>query len=111
MEKMGGCAMTKDEQEKSVLRPEGARRLLEGKGDDLTNDERALLLAFLEVDGSKLDEQERAALDKLKTQVEGYDAGDIAQAVQHMIKAEPVEGRKLEWPELKGKRRRGATKE
>jgi hypothetical protein len=26
--------------------------------------------------------------------------------VEHMIKAEPVEGRKLEWPELKSRRKR-----
>jgi hypothetical protein len=102
--------MTNDEQEKSVLRPEGVRRLLEGRGDDLTDDERVLLLAFLEVDGNKLDAQERAALDKLKAQVEDYDADDLVQAVQHMVKAEPVEERQLEWPELKSRRRRRTKK-
>ena len=102
--------MTKDEQEKSVLRPEGTRRLLEGQGDSLTDDERALLLAFLEVDGHKLDAQERAALDKLKSQVKDYDADDLVQAVQHMVQAEPVEERQLEWPELESRRRRRVKK-
>lgn len=60
--------MAKNEWEESVFHPGGARRLLEGGGEDLTDDERALLLALLGVDaeaGRSLDEEERAALDKV----------------------------------------------
>lgn len=95
--------MAKDEQEGAVFRPGGARRLLEGK-EGLTDDERALLLALAGVDaeaGKGLDQQERAALDKLKAQVEGYDAEELARAVEHMVTAKPREDQKLEWPELR----------
>ncbi len=90
----------------SILRPEGVQKLLKGGGKKLTDDERALLLALAEVEADSLSEQEREALDALKGQVESYDADELAQAVAHMVKAEPVEERKLEWPELKKRMRR-----
>jgi len=76
----------------SILRPEGVQKLRKGGGKKLTDDERALLLALAEVEADSLSEQEREALDALKG--------------QHMVKAEPVEERKLEWPELKKRMRR-----
>jgi len=103
--------VTKDEREEPVFRPDGARRLLDGSREDLTADERALLLALVSVDaeaGRSLDVQERAVLDKLKAQVEGYDAEELVQAVKHVVTARSRKGQKLEWPELKrgrGKRR------
>lgn len=102
----------KDKPEESVFRPGGERRLVEG-GADLTDDERALLLAMIGVDaemGKNLGEQERAALDKLKAQVQGYDTDDLAQAVKQVVTAKPQEDRKLEWPELKRRRGRRASK-
>jgi len=95
--------MAKSEQEGPVFRPGGARRLLDGGRGDFTDDERALLLALVGVDaeaGKSLNVQERAALDKLKAQVEGYDTEELAQAVKRLVTAKPREGRKLEWPEL-----------
>jgi hypothetical protein len=106
--------MTKRKKKRSVLRPGGIQKLLAGGGKKLTDDERALLLALAGVDADSLSEQEREALDKLRAQVKGYDTDELAQAVEHMVKAEPVEGRKLEWPELKGRRtrrRRAAKKD
>jgi uncharacterized membrane-anchored protein YjiN (DUF445 family) len=97
--------MTKRKKE-SVLRPEGIKRLLEGGGKRLTDDERALLLALTEVDADNLSEEERAALEKLRTQVKGYDTEKLTQAVEHMVKAEPVAGKKMKWPELKDRRKR-----
>ena len=94
----------------SILRPEGVQKLLEGGGKRLTDDERALLLALTGVDAGSLSEKERAALDKLKAQVEGYDTEELAQAVEHIITAETVEGRKMEWPELKDRRKRRSHK-
>ena len=102
----------KDEPEGSVFRAGGDRRLVEG-GADLTDDERALLLAMIGVDaemGKSLGEQERAALDKLKAQVQDYDTDDLAQAVKHVVTAKPQEDRKLEWPELKRRRGRRSSK-
>jgi hypothetical protein len=101
----------KSEQEHPIFHPGGARRLLEGEAD-LTDDERALLLALVSVDteaGRNLGEKERAALDKLKAQVEGYDADELAQAAKHVVTAKSRADRKLEWPELKrGRRGRSA---
>ncbi|RLC62633.1 MAG: hypothetical protein DRI80_05905 [Chloroflexota bacterium] len=95
-----------------VFNPEGVRRLLaEGGGEDLNDDERALLLALVEADteiGRSLSEKERAALEKLKAQVEDYDANELVRAVRHMVTSQPRKGWDLEWPELKrgpGKRR------
>jgi hypothetical protein len=59
--------------------------------------------------GRSLDENDRAALDELKAQMEGYDAEELAQAVQHMVTAKPRKGRRLKWPTLKrGRGRRSA---
>ncbi|MDY7077682.1 MAG: hypothetical protein SXV54_12240 [Chloroflexota bacterium] len=100
--------MTKDKQEEPVFNPEGVRRLLEeGGGEDLNDDERALLLALVGAEteiGRSLSDKELAALDKLKTQVEGYDAEELAQAVKYMVTSQAREGRKLKWPELKRER-------
>ncbi|HEY67505.1 MAG TPA: hypothetical protein G4N97_04455 [Thermoflexia bacterium] len=102
--------MLKDEQgEEQVFRTGEAHRLLEAEGEGLTDDERALLLALVSVDAEAaggLDEETRAALDKLKTQIEGYDVEELAQAVKHLVMAKPRKGRKLEWPELQRKRRK-----
>jgi hypothetical protein len=97
--------MTKRKKE-SILRPEGIQKLLEGGGKKLTDDERALLLALTEVEADNLSEEERTALEKLKTQVKGYDTKDLAQAVEHMVTAEAVVEKKMEWPELKNRRKR-----
>jgi hypothetical protein len=85
------------------LSPGGARRLLEDV-EGLSDDERALLLALVGVEaeaGGSLSETERAALDELKAQMEGYDAEELAQAVKHMVTAKPRKGPKLKWPKLK----------
>lgn len=101
--------MTK-RKKKSILRPEGVKKLLGGSGKRLTDDERALLLALTEVDADSLSEEERAALEKLRTQTKGYDTEKLAQAVEHMVTAEPVAGKKMEWPELKDRRKRRSRK-
>lgn len=97
----------------SVLRPKGVKKLLKDGGKKLTDDERALLLAMASVEADNLSEQELEALDKLKEQVKDYDTEALAQAVEHMVTAKPVEERKMEWPELKKRRkkcRRRSTK-
>ena len=90
--------------EMPVFRPGGASRLLERSTEDMTDDERALLLALIGVDaevGRGLGEKDHAALDKLKAQVEGYDADALTQAVKHMVTAKPRDSKKMKWPELK----------
>jgi hypothetical protein len=103
--------MAENRRDQPVLSPDGARRLLEGR-EDLTDDERALLLALASADaeaGRSLGEDERAALDELRTRMEGYDADELAQAVQHMVTAKPRKGHSLKWPKLKrGRDKRSA---
>lgn len=108
--------MTKDRREEPVFSSEGIRRLLaEGGAEDLNDDEKALLLALVEADsetGRSFSERELAALESLKSQVEGYDAEEVVQAVKHMITGQTREGKRLEWPELEQERRkRDASKE
>ena len=104
----------KDERERPVFRPGGASQLPEGDEEDMTDDERALLLAMIGVDteaGRSLEESEHAALDRLKAQVEDYDADELARAVKHMVTAKPRGSRKLEWPKLKRGRSRRSPEE
>jgi len=92
------------EQGKSVLSPDGLRKLLENGGESLTQDEQVLLLAMLSVEaetGKSFGAEERAALDELVARVESYDANELAQAVKHLVTAKSQADRKLEWPELK----------
>ena len=96
--------MAKAEQKRSVLSPDGIRKLLENGGESLTQDEQALLLAMLSVEaetGESFGAEERAVLDKLMARVESYDANELAQAVKHLVTAKAQTDRKLEWPELK----------
>lgn len=100
--------MTKDQPGSQVLNPNGARKLLEGGMEELSDDERALLLAMMGVEaetGKDLGEEARAAMEALGAQLEGYDADELAQAVKHMVSAEPRGDRELEWPDLKDKLR------
>ena len=80
----------------------------------MTDDERALLLALIGVDtqaGRSLTEQDHAALDRLKAQVQDYDADALSQAITHVVTAKPREDRKLQWPELRRGKGGGSAKE
>lgn len=96
--------MTK--KEKHIFRSCAVRKLLEDGGKDLSDDERALMVVLAEVEAERLTEKERAVLEKLKAQVEEYDVEELSRAVTYMVTAEPKEGTKLEWPELKRSRSR-----
>ena len=80
-----------------------ARWLLEGGIEQLDDEERALLLALvsLEADtGRTLTDEEREALEKILART-GMDGEEIAQAVKHMVEAEPSKDPKLDWSDLK----------
>ena len=85
----------------SILKDGGIKRLLKDGGKHLTDDERALLLAIIELDADKLNEEERAALDKLKKHVKSYDTEELERAVDHMLNAKAKNNRKMDWPDLK----------
>ncbi len=85
-----------------------ARWLLEGGIDELSEGERALLLALarLEEDtGREVTEEEKKALDELVERSES-DADDIARAVKHMVEAKATNNRRLDWSALKRRIRR-----
>ena len=91
----------------SIFSSEGIRRLLEGGAQNLTDDERALLLALIgaeEETGRQLTAEEREAFNRLREQLGSYDADELAQAVKHMVTAQTQAARKTEWPELQRRR-------
>ncbi len=66
----------------------------------LTPDQRALLLALADLDvvaGRQLTSEERAALEELSTQTEGYDPNDIQRAIQHIVEAK-TKRKVVDWP-------------
>ncbi|CAG0929380.1 hypothetical protein TFLX_01291 [Thermoflexales bacterium] len=66
----------------------------------LTPDQRALLLAIADLDvaaGRQLSPEDRAALEELSTQTEGYDASEIQQAMKHMVEAQ-TKRKVVDWP-------------
>ncbi len=66
----------------------------------LTPDERALLLAMVDLDvqaGRIITPEDQAALDALAAQTEGYDPAEIERATKHMVEAEPTR-KVVDWP-------------
>ena len=104
-----------EEKKSSIFNPDGVRKLLEeGGGRELNDDERALLLALVGVEtemGSTLSEEELAAVEKLKSQVESYDPEALVQAVKHIVTSQARDGETQEWPELKEERRKHRVSE
>ena len=104
----------KDKGKKPIFHPGGVSQLLDSHGKDMTDDERALLLALIGVEaqaGQSLTEQDHVALDRLKAQVQDYDADALSQAIAHVVTAKPSEDRKLEWPELRRAKDRDSAEE
>lgn len=66
----------------------------------LSPEQRALLLAITDLDvaaGHELTPEERAALDELSIQAEGYDPDEIQRAIQHMVGAK-TKRKVVDWP-------------
>jgi hypothetical protein len=107
--------MTEDKSKPSIFNPEGIRSLLEeGGGKELNDDERALVLALVAIEtetGRTLSEEELAAVEKLKSQVESYDPEALVQAVKHIVTSQARDGEAQEWPELKEERRKHRSAE
>lgn len=92
-----------EQKSKPVLRPEGARKLLESDPEDLSDEERALLLALISAEeetGHQISEEEQAAVARLREQL-GDDAEALIGAVKQMVTAETKEAPALDWSELK----------
>jgi hypothetical protein len=85
-----------------------ARWLLDGGIEELSEEERALLLAIVSLEvgsGRTLTEEESKALNGILARA-GADGAEIAQAVKHMLEAKPNKDARLDWSELKGRLRR-----
>ena len=83
----------------TLFSPGKARWLLE-HANKLDEGERALLLAIAELSkdtGHELTEEERAALEKLAAETQGFDPVEIQAAVQKMVEGE-AKRKTLDWP-------------
>jgi hypothetical protein len=88
----------------SLFDAEKASWLKEGGAQELDAEQRALLLALAQLEaalGHDLSEDETEALDALGEQLPGFDAQDIAQAMQKVVDAPTDPNRETSWSELK----------
>ena len=103
-----------ENQDETVFREAGGKaRWLIQHIDELDEDQRALLLAMVELDqevGRTLTDEERAALEKLAAETHDFSAVEIQDAVQKMVEGEakrqPVQG----WPTGLGRKAGRAKK-
>ncbi len=105
--------MTKH-QDGTVFREAGGKaRWLIQHMDELGEDERALLLAMVELDkdvGREFTDEEHAALDKLAAETRGFDPAGIQGAVQKMVEGEAKHQPAQGWPTGLGRKVKHAKK-
>ena len=92
--------MTKKKSESTLFSAGKARWLLENVGK-LDEGQRALLLAIAELDkdtGRELTDEERAALDKLAAETQGFNPVEIQTAVHKMVKGKAKRKPIKDWP-------------
>ena len=92
--------MTKKKSESTLFSAGKARWLLENVGK-LDEGQRALLLAIAELDkdtGRELTDEERAALDKLAAETQGFNPVEIQTAVRKMVKGKAKRKPIKDWP-------------
>lgn len=92
----------------AALFAKGKAKWLLENARKLAPEQCALLLAMADLEiaaGYQLTAEERAALQELAAQAEGYDPDEIRRATQHMVKAQ-TKRKVVEWPkDLKHKKR------
>ncbi len=87
-----------------VFNPGKARWLQERGTDELTGDQQALLLAMTQLEaelGRELSPEEQEAMERMASELDGFDPKDIVNAVQKMVSQPADPKRKTSWPELK----------
>ncbi|MBN1249506.1 MAG: hypothetical protein JXC32_17725 [Anaerolineae bacterium] len=88
----------------SVFHP-GQTDWIKGKAaEELDEDQRALLLALARLEaeiGRDLSDDERSAIEALGSQLEGFDASAIEDAIHQMVNQPADPHRKTSWSELK----------
>jgi hypothetical protein len=92
--------VTKKKQDNTLFSTGKARWLLDNV-QELDEGQRALLLAIAELDkdmGCGLTDEERAALNKLAAETQGFDPMEIQAAVRKMVKGKAKRKPITEWP-------------
>jgi len=93
-----------DDSSTSLFNP-GKAQWLREKGDKkLSSEQQALILAMAQLEtelGRQLSEEEQGALTALASQLKGFDANAITDAVRQMVTKPTDPERKTAWPELK----------
>ena len=92
--------VTKKKQDNTLFSTGKARWLLDNV-QELDEGQRALLFAIAVLDkdmGCGLTDEERAALNKLAAETQGFDPMEIQAAVQKMVKGKAKRKPITEWP-------------
>ncbi|MGC9347063.1 MAG: hypothetical protein ACP5JG_02900 [Anaerolineae bacterium] len=87
-----------------VFNPGKADWVQEEGSDRLDPDQKALLLAFTQLEaelGCGLSEKEVAAVQTLTDEIQGFDPQEIKAAVHQMVTEPADPERKVSWPDLK----------
>ena len=95
--------MTDDEQD-TVFNPGQADWVEKKAAKDLDKDQRALLLAMVQLEaeiGHELGPDERSAIESLAGQLDGFDAQEIRKAIAQMVNQPADPNRTTSWSELK----------
>ncbi len=94
-----------DDDPKTPLFNPGKAEWLQHQGKQALNEEqRALLLALAQLESEKgrpLTPEEQETIQALAAGMKGYDAQEIARAVQQMVETPTDPNRKTSWPELR----------
>ncbi len=96
---------TTEKKEEGLFRP-GKARWLQESGNELTPEQRALLLAMAQLEselGRELSPDEQAAIAKLSAELTGYDSSDITRAVKQVVETPTDPKRRTDWSELRRK--------
>jgi len=95
--------MTDDEQD-TVFNPGQADRVEKKTAKDLDKDQRALLLAMVQLEteiGHELSPDERSAIESLAGQLDGFQAQEIKKAIASMVNQPADPNRQTSWSELR----------
>ncbi len=93
-----------NEDEDTVFNPGKAQWLQAKGGNQLDEGQKALLLAFTQLEanlGRELSDEEKKALDLLADQLKDYDLAFIKTAVRQLINKPADPDRQTDWPDIK----------
>jgi hypothetical protein len=98
----------KQKEQGSIFNPGQADWVQEKAAQGLTRDQQALLLALAQLEtemGRELSDDERAAIESLTGNLEGFDPQEIKAAIHQMVNNPADPHRQTSWSELKKRSR------